>query len=126
MSIEPRTVHLSVLVTKSLEIDEPDWCIDAHTGAQFLPDITHNGPEISAHVETRHGTATYLTAWITQAPYGELRPEPLPIVAIDIDGDVLSLDPDGVRTFTAATRAHLDALDRLADECDRIRDGGEA
>lgn len=121
---EPRTVTVNLLVTKSLEIDEPDWCVDPHNGAHFRPDITHNGPEIRAEFETQHGTLEYLAAWISHSPYSELAPELLPVVAVDIDGDAVSLDPDGVREFTAVTRAHLDALDRLADEADRIRGGG--
>lgn len=125
MSTEPRTTVVNVLVTKPLEIDEPDWCADPHDTTQFRPDITHNGPEISAQFETRHGTLHYLTAWISHAPYANLQPEPLPVVAVEIGADAVSLDPDRVREFTATTRAHLDALDRLADECERIRGGGQ-
>ncbi|WP_156722633.1 DUF6907 domain-containing protein [Streptomyces apocyni] len=124
MSTEPRSVIVNVLVASALEIDEPTWCVDPHTGAQFKPDLTHNGPEINAQFDTRHGTVEYLTAWISHSPYADLDPDPLPTVAIEIDG-VASLDPDQVRAFTATTRTHLDALDRLADECDRIRGGGQ-
>lgn len=124
MNAEPRTVSVNVLVAKALEIDDPDWCVDPHDGANFRPDITHNGPEISAHFDTPHGTAEYLTAWISHAPYAALAPEPLPTVAVEIDGGAVPLDPEGVRAFTAATRAHLDALDALADECERIRSEG--
>jgi hypothetical protein len=123
VSTEPRTVHVNVLVTKSLEIDEPDWCADPHDGAQFKVDITHNGPEIAARVDTRHGIATFLAAWISQAPYSQLDPQPLPIVAIEVGGDTLSLDPEDVPAFTRLARAHLDAIDRLAAECERIRGG---
>ncbi|MEV6174898.1 hypothetical protein AB0L99_42670 [Streptomyces sp. NPDC051954] len=125
MSTEPRTVTVNVLVTKALEIDEPDWCVDPHTGANFRPDIAHNGPEIAASFETRIGTVDYLRAWISHAPYAALAPEPLPVIAVEVDAEAVSLDPDGVRAFTATTRAHLDALDRLADEADRIRGGGQ-
>ncbi|MFF9625424.1 DUF6907 domain-containing protein [Streptomyces griseosporeus] len=124
MSTEPRTVQVSLLVTKSKEIDEPDWCVDPHRDAQFLPDITHNGPETSASFETATGTHTYLHAWITQAPYSTLRPEPQPVLAVEIDGDAISLEPEQVRAFTAAIRARLDALDALAAEVERLR--GEA
>ncbi|MGW4757501.1 DUF6907 domain-containing protein [Streptomyces chartreusis] len=124
MSTEPRTVHVNVLVTKSLAVDEPAWCVDPHQGAQFLPDIAHNGAEVCARVEGRHGTVTYLGAWITQAPYAELAPEPLPMVAVEVSSNAVVMAPDAVRSFTALTRAHLDVLDRLADECERLR--GEA
>ncbi|MFH8805498.1 DUF6907 domain-containing protein [Streptomyces sp. NPDC017936] len=124
MSTEPRFVNVPVLVIKSLEIDEPDWCIDPHTSAQFRPDITHNGPEVSAHIETRRGPEPFLTAWISHAPFSELAPEPLPVLAVDAGGDILNFDPDSVRDFTATVRAHLDVLDQLATELERVRGGG--
>lgn len=124
MSTEPRTVTVNVLVTKPLEIDEPDWCVDPHGGANFRPDIAHNGPEIAASFETRLGTVDYLRAWISHAPYAALAPELLPVIAVEVDAEVVTLDPDSLRAFTAITRAHLDVLDRLADEAERIR--GEA
>ncbi|MFI8894874.1 DUF6907 domain-containing protein [Streptomyces paradoxus] len=122
MSTEPRTAIVSVLVVQALEIDEPAWCTGEHPGAEFLPDLTHNGPEVSARFETRHGPVEYLTGWITQAPHGEVAPEPSPRVAVEFGGGAHSLTPDDVRAFTALTRAHLDVLDRLADEADRIRE----
>jgi len=121
VSTEPRTVIVNVLVTKPLEIDEPNWCAGQHDGAQFKVDVTHDGPEISAQFDTPHGPVDYLSARITHAPYGELAPELLPTVAVVIDGEAASLDPDQVRAFTAATRQHLEALDAMADECERIR-----
>jgi hypothetical protein len=126
VSTEPRTRTVGVLVIKGLEIDEPSWCVDPHAGAQFRQDITHNGPEIAATFDTPLGEVTYMRAWISHAPYGQLAPEPLPVIAVEIGGDAVSVDPAGLRAFTATTRAHLDALDRLADEAERIRDGGEA
>lgn len=125
MSTEPRTVAVNVLVTKSVEIDEPDWCAGSHDRPQFRPDIIHNGPETVATFDTSLGTIQYMRAWISQAPYGDLAPEPLPIIAVEIGGDAVSVDPDGLRAFTAATRAHLDALDRLADEAEHIRGEGQ-
>ncbi|MGW3724163.1 DUF6907 domain-containing protein [Streptomyces sp. NPDC000851] len=124
MSTEPRTVNVNILVTRSLEIEEPEWCADPHQGAQFMPDVTHNGPEISARIDTRHGTAAILTAWISHAPYGELAPEPQPVLAVEVGGDILNLDPDDVPTFTALVRAHLGRIEQLAAECARIRNGG--
>ncbi|AVH57871.1 MULTISPECIES: DUF6907 domain-containing protein [Streptomyces] len=125
MSTEPRTATVNVLVTKPLEIEEPDWCAGAHDRAQFRPDIIHNGPETVATFDTSLGTIQYMRAWISHAPYGDLAPEPLPIIAVEIGGDALSVDPDGLRAFVATTRAHLDALDHLADEAERIRGGGQ-
>ncbi|MFJ4631281.1 DUF6907 domain-containing protein [Streptomyces sp. NPDC088847] len=127
MTNTPRTVSVNVLVSAPLEIDEPSWCTGDHPGHNFMQDITHNGSEVSARFETRHGPVDYLTAYITQAPYGEVLPEPYPRVAVEIAGDTRSLEPADVRSFTALTRAHLDILDRVADECERLRNlaGGE-
>ena len=125
MSTEPRTVTVNVLVTNSLEIEEPEWCVDSHHGAHFRQDLTHNGPEIAAAFDTALGTLRYMRAWISHAPYGLLAPEPLPVIAVEIGGDAVSVDPDGLRAFVAATRAHLDALEQFADEAERIRGGGQ-
>ncbi|MGQ4358885.1 DUF6907 domain-containing protein [Streptomyces sp. SAS_272] len=122
MSTEPRTVQVNVFVTKSLEIDEPDWCAGHDDRAQYKTDITHNGPEVSASVEIRRGLSDFLTAWISQAPYSELAPEPLPLLAIEVGGDIINLDPNGVHEFTATVRAHCDVLDRLAGELQRVRE----
>jgi hypothetical protein len=123
VSTEPRTVQVNVLVTKSLEIDEPDWCV-GHRGdrAQFMPDLTHNGPEVSARVDTRRGTAEFLTAYISHTPHAMLAPEPLPVLAIEVGGDTVNCDPDEVRTFTNLVRAHCDVLDVMALELQRVRE----
>jgi len=122
VSTEPRTVHVNVLVTKALEIDEPAWCVAPHEGAQYKADITHNGPEVSASVEVRRGLARFLTAWISQAPHSELAPEPLPLLAIEVGGDIINCDPDEVRDFTNLVRAHCNVLDQLARELERVRE----
>ncbi|WP_306186947.1 hypothetical protein [Streptomyces sp. MK5] len=118
----PRMATVNVLVTRPLEIPEPEWCRGHRDDrAEFKADITHCGPETSATFETATGTYTYLAAWISQAPYGEIRPEPEPLLAVEVDGDTVSMDPETVRAFTATTRARLDALDALADEVERLR-----
>lgn len=118
----PRQAIVSVLVVNDLEIDEPDWCAGHSDGrAQFKPDITHNGPETAVTFHTPDGAYTYLRAWITQAPYGEIRPEPLPLLAVEIENDVASMSPAAVRAFTATTRERLAELDALADELARLR-----
>ncbi|GKQ38901.1 DUF6907 domain-containing protein [Streptomyces sp. A012304] len=127
MSTEPRTVHVNVFVTKSLEIEEPSWCVGHRDDrAQYKADITHNGPEISARIDTRRGPTDFLTAWISQAPYSVLTPEPLPVLAIEVGGDILNCeDTADVRAFANLVRAHLDVLEQLAVELERIRGGGE-
>lgn len=124
MSAEPRTVQVHVFVTKSLEIDEPSWRAGHDDDrAQYKVDITHNGPEVSAVIDTRRGPTEFLTAWISQAPFSELAPEPLPLLAIEVAGDILNCEStDDVRAFTNIVRAHLDVLDRLAIEMERVRE----
>ncbi|MGJ5897984.1 DUF6907 domain-containing protein [Streptomyces niveiscabiei] len=123
MSIEPRTATVNVLVTKTLPVAEPEWCAGHDDRAQFLTDITHNGPEITARITVAGATATFLTAWISQSPYLPA-PEVLPVLAIEIDGDILNCGPDDVRTFTRLVRAHCDVLDGLAVELERVRGEG--
>ncbi|AVH59712.1 MULTISPECIES: DUF6907 domain-containing protein [Streptomyces] len=120
--IEPRTVTVNVLVAKSLEVDEPGWCLGHRDDrAQSKADIEHNGSETFATFDGPHGPIEYLRAWITQRPYANLAPEPLPLVAVEINGEIVSLTPDDVHAFTSLTRAHLAFLDGLADEADAIR-----
>ncbi|WP_432135165.1 DUF6907 domain-containing protein [Streptomyces sp. bgisy154] len=122
MSTEPRTAVVNVLVTTQLEIDEPTWCTGHRDDrAQFRTDITHNGPEIAAAVDTRRGPTEFLTAWISQTPYGP-NGDPLPVLAIEAGGDTLNLDPDEVRAFTNLVRAHCDVIDQLAGELERVRE----
>ncbi|MFJ4829868.1 DUF6907 domain-containing protein [Streptomyces sp. NPDC088747] len=66
MNAEPRTAVLNILVTKALEIDEPDWCKghdDDHAGHKG--DITHYGHE---HVFEINGFQT-ATAMFARSPY---------------------------------------------------------
>ncbi|MEU3255838.1 hypothetical protein [Streptomyces sp. NPDC006997] len=121
MSIEPRTVTLTILVTKQLEVAEPAWCTDPHRKASFKTDITHNGPEITGALTTDRGTFHYLTAWLTQAPHSEIHP----LVAIELGSGTVELDPDDVRAFTDGVRRHLNRLDALAAECERLRGEGQ-
>ncbi|MFM9612478.1 hypothetical protein DF268_38815 [Streptomyces sp. V2] len=123
MSVEPRTATVNVMVTKSLSVAEPQWCAGHDDRAQFLTDITHNGPEITARVTVAGATATFLTAWISQSPYLP-EPEGLPVLAIEIDGDIINCALDDVRTFTGLVRAHCDVLDGLAVELERVSESG--
>lgn len=64
----PRTAAVNVLVTKALEIDEPDWCTGHRTDqAQFKPDLTHYGPEHAIEVNG----FPILQAMLAQSPYSE-------------------------------------------------------
>ncbi|MFJ3811543.1 DUF6907 domain-containing protein [Streptomyces sp. NPDC090073] len=74
MSTEPRTAVVSLLVSKALEIDEPDWCTGHRTDeAQFKPDITHYGPE---HAIEINGVRV-LQAMLAQSPFAQRAPRDL-------------------------------------------------
>ncbi|CAM5530816.1 hypothetical protein SALBM135S_00869 [Streptomyces alboniger] len=124
MNAEPHTVTVPVLVVKALEVDEPDWCTDPHASPQFKPGIVHTGAECAARFDTGDDVIRYLQAWLTTAPYGA-DPQPLPLVAVDLGADIATFAPDRLREFTAITRLHLDHLDALADEAERLRGGGQ-
>lgn len=120
------TVTLVTVDHGPVTLPEPSWCTghDGHLPGTYRADLIHSGPETAARFNGPSGVLEYLRAWITHAPCGELLPEPLPLVALEVDGDAVSLDPDGLRAFTAATRTHLEALEQLADEAEEIRGGG--
>jgi len=69
VSTEPRTAVVKVLVTKPLEIDEPDWCAGhPDDRAQYKVDISHDGPE---HVIASGGREMF-RAFLTQAPFSNV------------------------------------------------------
>ncbi|MBB4711185.1 hypothetical protein BJ965_001067 [Streptomyces luteogriseus] len=64
----PRTVTVPVLVTRSLEIEEPDWCAGRHGGhAESKVDVTHYGLEHAIGA----GDFNLLRAMLAQAPFAE-------------------------------------------------------
>ena len=81
---EPRTTHVNVLVTKTLEINEPDWCIGhADDHPQYKVDIGHTGPE---HVIAPGGRELF-RALLTQGPFSNIdRTTGLYIETADITG----------------------------------------
>ncbi|MEU0587248.1 hypothetical protein [Streptomyces sp. NPDC006132] len=112
MSTEPRTVNVSLLVTKSLEITEPDWCTGRHgDGAQFKPDITHHGPE---HVIAANGFDLF-HAMLAQSPFAErvTRTAELYVEQQDLTG---SYAPDEVEALADALVAAADQLRALGRE----------
>ncbi|MYW50581.1 hypothetical protein GTY64_03680 [Streptomyces sp. SID8376] len=117
-----RTVILDTLDHGEVTVPEPAWCTghdDDLVG--YLADITHNGPVITADVLTaRYGRTPILEARITQAPHGEIRPEPLPLLAIQVDVDASVATEDG-RHITQALRAAAVRLDRALDELAHLR-----
>jgi hypothetical protein len=121
VSTEPRTVNVDLLVTKSLEIDEPDWCAGHHgDGAQFKPDITHYGPE---HTIAANGIPV-CRALISQAPFAsseENREVCLYVEECDFTG---SYTPDEVEQLANALVLAADRLRALGLDLTRILDGG--
>ncbi|MGW0495024.1 DUF6907 domain-containing protein [Streptomyces sp. NPDC003007] len=120
MSTEPRTVQVNLLVTKSLEIDEPDWCTGSHgDGAQFKPDVTHYGPE---HVIAADGFPLF-RAMLAQAPFAELAPSTvgLYVEQLDLTG---SYTPDEVEELADALVEAAARLRTLARELAHILAGG--
>ncbi|MFJ2949137.1 DUF6907 domain-containing protein [Streptomyces sp. NPDC087226] len=120
-----RTVILNTLDHGEVTVPEPAWCIghdDDLVG--YLADITHNGPVITADAVTaRYGRTPLLEARISQAPHGEIRPEPLPLLYVHLDVDATVATEDG-RNLTRALRAAANRLDRALDELTHLRGEG--
>lgn len=122
MSTEPRTATVNLLVTKPLEIDEPDWCAGHRDErAQFKPDITHFGPEQAVEFNGFE----ILRAMLAQSPYSERSSTAvaLYVEASDFTG---SYPPDGIEQLADAlgqAAARLRVLGR--DLTDVIAGGGQ-
>lgn len=117
-----RTVILQTDDHGEVTVPEPAWCIghdDDLVG--YLADITHNGPAITADVITsRYGRTQILEARITQAPHGEIRPEPLPLLHVHLDVDATVATEDG-RHIAQALRAAAVRIDRTLDQLAHLR-----
>ncbi|GAA0348541.1 hypothetical protein PV735_31680 [Streptomyces turgidiscabies] len=125
MSTEPRMVDVTVIETRIVPIPEPDWCVDPHDGAQYFTDLTHNGSETAATIDTRRGEVRFLAAWISQAPYLVSTPELHPVVSIELDSGSYDFDANDVHRLTAVLRARADELDELAAQALRYRGGDQ-
>ncbi|MFJ8081985.1 DUF6907 domain-containing protein [Streptomyces sp. NPDC096205] len=120
MSHEPRTAQVNLLVTKSLEIDEPDWCVGHHDDhAQFKVDISHDGPE---HVIAPSGYPLF-RASLTQAPYSNVdRSLGLYVEAADYTG---THSPDEIEQLADDLVAAAERLRELGRELADILARGE-
>ncbi|MCI3272131.1 DUF6907 domain-containing protein [Streptomyces cylindrosporus] len=122
MPDDHRTAQVKVLVTKSLKIDEPDWCV-GHAGdrAEFKVDITHYGPEHSIEI---NGITT-CRAMLAQSPYSETS-SPAPVLYVE-DGDITgSYTPDEVEQLADALTETATRLRTLGRNLAEILDGGTA
>ncbi|MFC7842517.1 DUF6907 domain-containing protein [Streptomyces sp. NPDC057382] len=119
MSAEPRTVSVPLLVVKTLEIDEPDWCAghDADR-SQFKADLTHYGPE---HNITAGGYPLF-RAMLAQSPYAEIAPRTLGLYVEqqDLTG---SYTPDEVEELADALVEAAARLRTLGRELDALIEG---
>lgn len=118
----PRTATVNVLVTKALEIPEPEWCTGHRTDqAQFKADVTHYGPEHSIEVNG----FPILQAMLAQSPYAE---HASPDTALYVEtGDFTgSYNPDDVEQLADALAQAAEQLRALGRDLGEILDGGAA
>lgn len=122
MSIEPRTATVNVLVTKALQVDEPDWCSGHRTNvAEFKVDITHYGPE---HVIPGPDDTELGRAMLAQSPFSERSSSDLELY-IETGDFTGSYTPDETEQLADALVRAADQLRTLArDLADRLA-GGE-
>ncbi|MCH0555795.1 hypothetical protein [Streptomyces sp. MUM 16J] len=120
MSTEPRNAIVNVLVTKALEIPEPDWCAGHHTDqAQFKPDITHYGPE---HAVEINGFRV-LQAMLSQSPYAEYA-SPDTVLYVESGDFTGSYSPDEVFQLADALATAAEQLRTLGLDLASILAGG--
>ncbi|XKK63915.1 hypothetical protein HFP71_16850 [Streptomyces sp. ARC32] len=112
-----RTIPVSLLVVKGIEVAEPDWCVDPHQIAQFRTDITHSGPETWLTFRGENVTP----ACLIHAPYSV---DPIMGVSVDLIGQ--TLDADGVREFAADLVDYAGRLRDLADQLTLLQERGGA
>lgn len=111
----PRTATVKILVTRPLEIEEPDWCAGhGEAVAQFKPDVTHYGPE---HVIEAHGHEV-LHAMLAQSPYSEMASPDLALFVEtgDFTGAYSPAEVDELADALEASAVRLRALGRQLAE----------
>ncbi|MFE2132256.1 DUF6907 domain-containing protein [Streptomyces sp. NPDC059466] len=120
------TVTLKTLDHGEVVLPEPAWCTghDADT-VGTLDEVTHNGRHVRAGSIGSHGYVDFLDAFVTHAPYLVQRPEPHPLVSVNLDLNT-DADPDGVARIAHGLRAAALRLERLAAEARHLRNGGQA
>lgn len=119
---EPRTVHVNVLVTKSLSVDEPLWCAghsDDH--ANFKSDITHYGPEhlLSFRDET------LWTLQLVQSPFASDEDARRVGVYVEQGGYARTLGPCGLDELADALVEQAAELRSHALHLASLRGGGQ-
>lgn len=118
--IEPRTAIVNLLVTKTLEIDEPDWCTGHRTDrAQYKPDITHYGPE---HIIEINGHQI-LRAMLAQSPYAQRSPRDT-VLYVEEGNFTGSYSPAGIQQLADALIQAGEQLHALGRDLAEILAGG--
>ncbi|MBE4790699.1 hypothetical protein PV383_47780 [Streptomyces caniscabiei] len=116
-SAEPNTTVVNVLVTQHRTVEEPDWCTGHHDGhAQFLPDVTHYGPEHDLDFRD----TTLWKAMYTQSPFSGA---PQVGVYIEQGGYTGTLDAAGLDDLADAMHRHALYLRRLATRLSALEVG---
>jgi hypothetical protein len=116
----PHTVTVPILVTKSLEIKEPDWCAGhPNDRAQYKADITHFGPE---HVVEINGFDLF-RAMLAQHPFAD-RATPTVQLYIEQQDITGSYSPAEVEQLADALVDAAGRLRALGRDLARILAGG--
>jgi len=118
------TVTLQTVDRGEVTVDEPAWCIghDGETVGHFT-DITHNGAETVAPIVTaKYGPSQIMTMHISHAPHLVERPEPHPLLAVELDGHG-DLDPADGHNLARALRLAAVRVERAVADLERIRGG---
>lgn len=120
------TVTLTTTDRGEVTIPEPTWC-KGHQGELVgrLSEVSHDGPEILAVVETADaGEVPLMRANLTHAPFLEIQPEPHPVVYVEAL-EAASFDAEGLRQVAATGRAYLGQLEALAVQLDALAEEGQ-
>ncbi|MFI0139649.1 DUF6907 domain-containing protein [Streptomyces luteogriseus] len=121
MSTEPRTVVVPLLVTKTLEIEEPEWCAGRHGGhPEYKVDLTHYGPE---HAIGANGIDLF-RAMLAQTPYAE-RVTTDVVLYVEQQDLTGSYTPDEVEQLADALAESADQLRALGRELAAILARGD-
>ncbi|MFE7229851.1 DUF6907 domain-containing protein [Streptomyces sp. NPDC057596] len=116
------TVTLQTLDHGEVTIPEPTWC-KGHEGQMVgsLSDVSHEGPDVVASVDTRAGgEVVLLRANLTHAPYLEIEPESHPVVYVEAL-EAASVDATELRMVAARLAVYAGSLRDLARQLDDMR-----
>lgn len=120
------TVTIDTFDQGDVTVPEPTWC-RGH-GWQPNPhrsDITHNSVTVKAGVDTdAHGWIDILNAYVSHAPYLVQKPEPHPIIAVELDVKA-DFTVEDIHSLNRGLHLAVIRLARLAAEALHLRDGAQ-